>query len=297
MQTLIQRMLGSFTLDRVTESTAQIDALLLAQLGLDAATARRVLSPGAPPPAMRYRHFTLPKRDGSPREVLEPGPQLKATQRRLLGLLCDEPHPAALGFRRGHSIADHAWAHAGAALIVTADIQDFFPSTAQGRVAAWWQQQGYGEIEVRLLTRLTTYQGALPQGAPSSPPLSNLVNRELDAALERYVKASGGSYTRYVDDLALSWPAGCRLPAGLEAGVRKRLREVGYTLHPRKGWHVWHRHEQPELTGLVLRRNGGVELPESLKRIMRTLAQSQHPHDRARLAGYQGYEAMVRRPH
>lgn len=292
---LLQRMLGGSRASHASAAVGPIDAALLTTLGLDAATARRLIQPGTPP-GLGYRQLTLSKRDGSPREVLEPQPQLKAIQRRLLALLRADPHPAALGFRRGCSIADHAWAHAGAAIIITADIQDFFPSTAHWRIAAWWRQRGYDEAETELLTRLTTCRGALPQGAPTSPALSNLVNYELDSALERFVKASGGRYTRYVDDLALSWPDGCRLPAGLEAGVRSRLREYGYTLHPRKGWRIWRRADQPELTGLTLDRTGGVDLPPSLKRIMRTLAQSQHPHDRRRLAGYEAYREMVRRP-
>lgn len=278
-------------------SIGAIRPALLAQLRLDPSLAARLMEPGVPPQGWRYRHFNFAKRDGSQRELAEPGPRLKMTQ-RLIGQLLDQMplHRAALGFRHGHSIADHAWAHAGAALIVTADIQDFFPNTSRWRVEAWWRAHGYTDDEARLLTALTTYRGALPQGAPSSPPLSNLVNFELDAALERITKASGGTYTRYADDLAWSWPDGYVPPSNFERLVRAKLQEFGYTLHPRKGWSVWRRRDEPEITGLVLDRRGAVDVPESMQRIMRELARSRDPQDRQRLAGYASHRAAVQQP-
>jgi len=266
------------------------------RLGLNRYPVYRLIEPGPLPPYYRYRHFTVPKKDGSPREIVEPGPNLKAAQRRILQLYLNnlKPHPAALGFRRKKSIADHARAHAGAARIITADIEDFFPNTSRQRIKSFWRQQGFSTLEVRLLTALTTYRGALPQGAPTSPPLSNLVNYELDAALDRRVKQSGGTYTRYADDMVFSWPDLANPPADFEQTVRALLREVGYSLHPRKGWHVWVRRDEPQVTGVVLKRDGNVDIPDSMRRIMRELARSDNPDDQARLAGYQGYESMIR---
>lgn len=273
-----------------------IRSMLLYQLGIARSLAMRLLEPSIPPQGWRYRHFQVPKRDGTQRELVEPGPRLKATQRRIGQILDRHPsHRAALGFRRGHSIADHAWAHAGAALIITADIEDFFGSTRRWRVAAWWRSQGYTDDETRLLTALTTYRGALPQGAPTSPPLSNILNHELDAALDRITRASGGTYTRYADDLAWSWPDDYAPPIGFERIVRAKLHEYGYTLNDRKGWCVWQRRDEPEITGLVLDRRGGVDVPDDLLRTMQTLARSKHPHDQRRLAGYTGYRSMIRR--
>jgi len=276
---------------------SDISPALLWQLELDAGTAGRLLESGAPPSGFRYRHFTVPKKDGTPRELVEPGNQLKAVQRAIVrNLLRDQtPHPAALGFRRGRSIADHAERHAGAALIITADIEDFFPSTQRWRIARWWEWQGYAPTATHLLTWLTSYQGHLPQGAPTSPPLSNLINVALDAALDRCTRQSGGRYSRYVDDLAFSWPDGAAPPADFERTIRNRLRESGYTLHPDKGRQLWRRDDEPELTGLVLTRQGTVELPAATQQQMQSLARSSDPHDRRRLQGYAGYDKMVRR--
>jgi RNA-directed DNA polymerase len=265
-------------------------------LGITLEMAYRLMKPGPLPRRFRYRHFTIPKRDGSEREIVAPGPDLKTIQQKILKRYLGryKAHPAALGFRAKTSIADHAWAHAGAGIIITADIQDFFPSTTRQRVKAWWHEHGFSTLEVRLFTALTTYLGALPQGAPTSPALSNLVNAELDAAIDRRVKSSGGTYTRYADDMVFSWPVGYGPPADFENAIRALLREVGYALHPQKGWHVWRRQEQPAVTGLTLTSRGGVEIPDSMRRIMTLLSRSDDPQDMMRLAGYHGYQSMVK---
>jgi len=180
--------------------------LAVYRLGIKRELVYRLMDGGPLPRRFRYRHFTVAKKDGSARLIVAPGPDLMTVQRKILKqfLSKPKPHPAALGFRRKKSIADHAWAHAGAAIIITADIEDFFPSTTRQRVKKFWHDQGYSTLETRLLTSLTTYLGRLPQGAPTSPALSNLVNAELDAAIERRVRQSGGKYTRYSDDMVLA---------------------------------------------------------------------------------------------
>jgi hypothetical protein len=267
---------------------------LLAQLGLELELAARLLETGPLPDGFRYRHFTIPKRDGSVRELVEPGLRLKQVQRVIVELLRGQhSHRAAIGFKRGLSIADHAWAHAGAAVIVAADIKDFFGSTRRWRIAKWWKLQGYTDDETQLLTRLTTHNDCLPQGAPTSPTLSNLVNVELDTVLDQITRQSAGTYTRYADDLAFSWPDGYGPPANWEQIVGSQLNAFGYTLHPVKGWQLWQRRDEPAITGLVLTKQGKVDLPPAMHKTMRTLARSQHPHDQQRYRGFTAYRAMV----
>src|SRR5512145_803658 len=178
---------------------AEMSAYYIAGFYVDTRLGEALLAGGPLPPRCRYRQFTIPKKDGSPRLIDEPGPDLKAVQHNILRHILDKqpPHAAAIGFRRKRSTADHAWAHAGAAIIITADIKDFFPSTARHRVEAWWNAlDDYTDVQKKLLIELTTYLGSLPQGAPTSPALSNLVNVALDAALTRRVQVSNGRYTR-----------------------------------------------------------------------------------------------------
>src|SRR5262249_28691608 len=143
------------------------------------------------------------------------------------------------------------------------------------------------------LTRLTTLRGGLPQGAPTSPGLSNFINVELDALLARRAEAAGARYTRYCDDLAFSWPNGYGPPSDFERNVRTTLHQFGYALHPEKGWWVHQRRDEPEITGMILTRHGRVRLPERLRQEMQTLARSKEARDLQRLEGYRGYAAMV----
>jgi RNA-directed DNA polymerase len=246
-------------------------------------------------PDFHYRYFTKPKDDGTKRKLAEPDHQLKAIQHEIRKRYLKKApvHPSALGFRRKKSTADHAWAHAGAHTIVTADVVDFFPNTKAYRVQQWWEAvfPDYPDA-ARLYTLLTTKDGGLPQGAPTSPDLSNVVNFEMDATLERRVKVSGGTYTRYCDDLAFSWRGRSAMPSDFEAGIRSALGEYGYHLHD---WRVWEDSDEPQITGITLTKRGGVALPDELRATMRQLARSRDPVDQARLQGYRSYEAMVAR--
>jgi RNA-directed DNA polymerase len=191
----------------------------------------------------------------------------------------------------------HAWAHAGARTVITADIADFFPSTTRYRVRQYWRshRQTTHDAEVQLLTNLTTYRGSLPQGAPTSPSLSNLVNRELDNRLNKLVTQSGGSYTRYADDMVFSWMNRHRPPSDFEFTVRRILREYGYRLNTQKGWQIWSRTDEPEITGLVLTKRGTVDIPDVMKQKMKQLAQSDDEYDTFVLSGYEGYRQMISR--
>jgi hypothetical protein len=267
---------------------------LLAELGLPRRAFADVVAAGSLHPHFHYRYFSRPKKDGGRREIVEPDVKLKRVQRAIIThfFASEQPHPAAVAYRPKKSIADHVWPHAGAEVLITADVQDFFPSTTAGRVEDWWRLR-LNDGRARLLTLLTTYRGALPQGAPTSPALSNLVNDELDERLAWRAAAAGACYTRYCDDIVFSWRRGPGPPSDFEAGVRGVLHEFGYTLHPKKGWQVHRRRDEPEITGLILNRHGGVRLPDRLRQRMHALEHSDDPLDVGRLAGYQGYEKMV----
>ena len=267
---------------------------LLRHLDLPAGALQDMIATGSLQPHFHYRRYTRPKKGGGQRQIAEPSPLLKRTQQAIISTFftAEQAHPAAVAYQRGKSTADHAWTHAGAAIIVTADIRDFFPSTAVHRIADWWRER-VDESTARLLTRLTTDRGGLPQGAPTSPGLSNLVNRELDARLARRAEAAGARYSRYCDDLAFSWFDQSEPAAEFERDVRATLHEFGYTLHPEKGWCVHGRRDEPEITGVILTRHGGVRLPERVRQVMQSLGRSATGRDVQRLAGYRAYAAMV----
>ena len=267
---------------------------LLLELGLPPETFREVSKAGSLHPHFHYRHFTRPKKGGGTRSIHEPDAALMRIQREVVArwFASEQAHPAATAYQHGKSIAHHVWPHAGADLLVTADVQDFFPNTNAGRVEDWWRERVDGRA-ARLLTLLTTHHGALPQGAPTSPGLSNFLNRELDERLARRSSAAGARYTRYCDDMVFSWQRGDGPPSDFANGVRAILSEFGYALHPRKGWQVNRRRDEPEITGVILTRNGKVRLRPAMRRAMESLATSPHLKDAERLAGYLAFEAML----
>ncbi|HWG42343.1 MAG TPA: reverse transcriptase family protein [Gemmataceae bacterium] len=267
---------------------------LLVQLGLPVNTFQDIAMSGSLHPHFHYRHFTKAKKDGGRREIVEPDVKLKRVQREIIAryFKTERPHAAAVAYRKKKSIANHVWPHAGAELLIAADVEDFFPSTNAGRVEDWWRERVHPTL-ARLLTLLTTYRGGLPQGAPTSPELSNFVNRELDERLAQRASAAGARYTRYCDDMVFSWRYWPGPPSDFENGIRAALHEFGYTLHPKKGWRVHPRRDEPEITGVILTRQGRVRLPDRLRRAMRGLRRSDDLHAADRLAGYLGYQAMV----
>ncbi len=213
-----------------------------------------------------YRPFAVPKKNGGQRHILAPSPALKALQQRLLHHYLQRLpiHPAATAFHPGASIVHNARHHAGHAIVATVDLADFFSSTTARRVRAFFLAHGWHGKALRVLMRLCTYRNSLPQGAPTSPCLSNLVNVELDGALDELARRAQATYTRYGDDLTFSWPT-ADLPSWFQPAVERKLLAVGYRIQPQKGWHITSLAAEPEITGVVLRSNGCIAPPRRMR--------------------------------
>lgn len=249
-------------------------------------------------PRLHYRPFAVAKPDGRERRLLAPSPALKRLQRRLLDeYLAPIPdHPCSTAFGPGSSIIRNARPHARGTLVATVDLRDFFESTRAARVRAFFAGQGWRGEELRTLMRLCVYRDGLPQGAPTSPWLSNLVNAALDERLLRLCRRSGAIYTRYGDDLTFSWASG-RMPGGFRVAVEELLASAGYEVQPRKGWRVAPITDRPRVTGLVLRGGGRIGLPWSWhwrRWCLRWRSWwSADQRVRARLRGYEGFLRML----
>lgn len=246
-------------------------------------------------PRYHYRPFTIQKPDGRERRILAPSPALKQLQHNFLrGYLAKQPrHPAATAFYRGASILHNAQMHAGQALVATLDIKDFFETTHAGRVRAWFLRQGWKGELLAVLMRLCVYRNGLPQGAPTSPALSNLVNFDLDLAFEKLAERAAARYTRYGDDLTFSW-AEPVLPAYFESGVREVLFRFGYAAQPLKDWRVQGLAEAPQVTGLVLSPDGKVRWPWAIHwRIWQLRLRWWWDRDPVTLTQLHGYESLL----
>ena len=198
-------------------------------------------------------------------------------------------HDAAHGFRPGRSVATFAAPHAGQALVVRLDLEGFFATVSLPRVHGLLRAAGYPPAVARLLAGLLTTvtpvdvlttlgsdgagsdsagsDGAgsdgvawrtrrrlaiahLPQGAPSSPAVANLVACRLDRRLAALAERLGANYTRYADDLAFSGPATLPLHR-LIPGARRIVADEGFRLREDKT-RIAAAHQRQRLAGLVV---------------------------------------------
>ncbi len=247
----------------------------------------------------RYREFALPKASGGTRRITAPDDDTRRVQRTILRrLLARLPvHAAATGFEPGKSIVDNARPHAGRAVVIRMDVRDFFGTTRAKRISQYFRAIGWNRDTAELLTRLTTYGGALPQGAPTSPRLSNLVNYHLDARLSGLARRFGAAYTRYADDLTFSLERDDRESVHALVRIAKHVVEdEGYRLHMRRKLSIKRRHRRQIVTGLVV--NARPRLPRETRRWLRAAehhAATGRPVtlSERQLAGWRSFAAMV----
>lgn len=151
---------------------------------------------------------TNPK-TGKTRTICSPSPSLKAVQKRITKDVivgADAAAPYVHGGVKGRSARTNAASHLRKPYLVTIDVKKFFPSVRHYMVYRLFKSEiGCGRDVARLLTRLVTLDGALPQGAPTSVAVANLLlDSALDVPMNERATAAGTTYTRYIDDVGLS---------------------------------------------------------------------------------------------
>jgi RNA-directed DNA polymerase len=238
-----------------------------------------------------YTTYTIPKRDGSDRKICAPKKQLKWVQRQILRHILSQvpPHPAAHGFVNGRSTVSNATPHVGAELVVKFDLKEFFPTVHYFRVIGLFASLGYptgncmfGTADesnqvAPVLARLCCYTpdpkkwgtAVLPQGAPTSPAISNLMCRRLDARLAGLAEANKGTYTRYADDLTFSFPKAEGLNLGrFRWWVDQVCQQEGFTVNQEK-FRVIRNSQRQVVTGIVV--NEKLQVPRELRRELRAI--------------------------
>ncbi|RSZ39631.1 MULTISPECIES: reverse transcriptase family protein [unclassified Variovorax] len=241
-----------------------------------------------------YQRFTMPKKSGGERHISAPMPRLKRAQYWVLdNILAKMPvHEAVHGFLPGRSILTNAAPHVGRDVVINLDLKDFFPSIGMRRVRGVFRQLGYSSQVASLLALVCTEaptdevqldgsryfvargERVLPQGAPTSPMLTNLLCRRLDARLAASAAKLGFRYTRYADDLTFSaGPEHSRDTAKLLWRVKQIVASEGLTMHPDKQ-QVMRRHRQQHVTGIVVNDKLSVDR-DTLRRFRAVLHQAE----------------------
>lgn len=153
-----------------------------------------------------YRTYEVKKKNGKTRNISSPHLELKGIQRWILRNIFDKlsPSPYATGFVKGISLKQNATPHEGKQYILNIDFKDFFDNISSRHVYSVFRSLGYSPKLSYQLTKICTLNGALPQGAPTSPALSNFICNRLDYRLGSYCKKNALSYTRYADDITIS---------------------------------------------------------------------------------------------
>ena len=153
-----------------------------------------------------YREFAIKKRSGGTREIRAPYPSLLHMQNWIYKeiLLKSKINAAAHGFVRKRSILTNANIHKGQAYLLKMDLKDFFPSIPINWVVQVFKEIGYTNDVAFYLASICCLDEALPQGAPTSPALSNIVASFMDKRLYKLCQKYDYKYTRYADDIAIS---------------------------------------------------------------------------------------------
>lgn len=155
-----------------------------------------------------YRTFDIPKKSGGTRLILAPCPELKRIQQELCEVLhaVYAPRASVHGFVRGRSIVTNASRHLKRRYVLNLDIQDFYPSVNFGRVRGMFLAPPYaiGASAATILAQICCHNDQLPQGAPTSPIISNMICSKMDSQLLRLAQKHRCYYTRYADDMTFS---------------------------------------------------------------------------------------------
>lgn len=219
-------------------------------------------------PHARYKAFTIPKKRGGERTLHAPVGALKTIQRCLnvaFQVMAESyVHRAATGFVLGKSIVDNARPHVGKPFIYNLDLKDFFPSIGFGRIKAClmlppFNLTGEREPLAFVLANLCCERSIndikrsfLPQGAPTSPVLTNIVCNQLDRRLSGLAKRFRLTYTRYADDLTFSSYRDAYSPNGEFCRELNRIiTEQGFTINSTKTRLQQSGYRQ-EVTGLIV---------------------------------------------
>ncbi len=223
-----------------------------------------------------YARREIKKKSGATRILYVPNRHLKDVQRTINLLLQRVELPDYMhGCRPGHSIVLNAVPHVRKPMVVKIDVKDFFGSVRRHHVYEMFARLGSSPDVARTLTRLTTYKYQLPQGAPTSPVVANLVFAPTARRLHGLARAHLGDYSDFVDDNTLSGPAHI---ARLVPLACKIVRQAGFAVRVEKT-QVLAKCSEQVVTGV--RVNTGIDVPDSYVEETESLIKRFAPQPRA----------------
>lgn len=247
-----------------------------------------------------YVSFDIPKKDGTSRSIFAPQRELKTIQSKLAQKLWNyqlflfgkgrKRSNISHAFEKGKSIISNANIHKNKRIIVCFDLKDFFDSFHFGRVAGFFEKNRDYKLprEVSVtIAQLTCYKGHLPQGAPSSPIITNLICDILDAHLLKIARKYRLDYTRYADDLTFSTNSKIFLEQQEDFvdAIRKEIESSGFQLNDSKT-RIIYKDSRQQVTGLVVNRK--INVPVEFYKNTRAMAMSLYEKGEFTINGQKG---------
>lgn len=217
------------------------------------------------PDTKKYTVFEIPKKLGGMRTVTAPNPALKYIQRRLALILQNvyETKPVVYGFVNGRNIVHNAKKHKKKTWVLNIDLENFFPSINFGRVRGMFMGKPYNlpASVATVLAQICCFNNQLPQGAPTSPIISNMICAKMDSDLQDLAWITRCFYTRYADDMTFSttlpeFPiqiAKVHSLLDIEIGyeLEKIITSNGFSINPNKT-RAFSKNQRQEVTGLTV---------------------------------------------
>jgi RNA-directed DNA polymerase len=215
-----------------------------------------------------YYEFKIPKRKGGLRQIDKPYPSLSLVQNWIKKNILDlqEAHFSAAAYVKGKSIMDNAKIHLNNECILKIDLKDFFTTIKLQRVIYLFLSCGYPRHIALYLALLCTKNKYLPQGASTSPVISNLVCRKLDNRLLKLCESWKFTYSRYADDITVS---GKHIPLNFQNIVYSIVEEEGFVLNLEKTKLIRGSNKRKIVTGISIS-NSNLHLPKNTKRQWKT---------------------------
>ena len=212
-----------------------------------------------------YRHFSIPKSNGQARNIDEPLPDLKFVQSWILHNILEKCAVSdyAKAYLKGRTLKHNARFHRAQKIVVTMDIKNFFPSISVKDITEIFENMGYFHDLSCFLAHLCCYNNVLPQGAPTSPYLSNLRMITLDDKISEYTYEKSIRYTRYADDLTFS---GDFNPHFLISNISKFVYNEGFCINPQKT-RIARSNTRQEVTGIIV--NSHMQLSKEKRKLIR----------------------------
>ncbi len=280
---------------QASRNPAEQSDLSITDLGIALGVSPRLLTSFTHKPSRHYRQFEIGKRGGGKRLISSPKAFLKVVQYYLLDYFFWRlpVHESCHSYRKERSIHTNATPHVARTYVSNIDIENFFGSIDANMVRVVLHRHGFGRKFAHAISRLVTLTNGLPQGAPTSPIISNCFLFDFDDAMTKFSAANGLVYTRYADDITLSGDERGPVIKAIKFAEHLLL-QTGLRLNEEKT-RIASRGGQQKVTGIVV--NAKAQPPRKLRRQIRAMFHQaeRHPDQfKDRIAVLRGYLSYLR---